>query len=301
MEKMIYILLGTLLLLSANSAQSATPVKTKVSSDKINTLKTRCTKDQSNNACYELGQKYVQQQKPVPALYYWRNSLIILYKMQDNERNKKTRKLIENKINNLFEINNNKYSRQQKMCLCLQMLPWTLSSNIISNKNNTIDQNLEAIIGNFKSILVNSSVGLGLQVDYSFQTFTNSIGRLFNSGNDGHILTLMYLLGQAFRPKDIQEGMAFMIEDASYWSFTKNMFGHRTPMAQYGIALELIDLIKKNQIKNPLLKKIVTQFLQGNTAAAAKLLLSDQQVIFQALDMYKKIRIDSCQLPEKLL
>ena len=219
--------------------------------------------------------------------------------MQDNAKNKKIKKLIENKINNLFVKNNTKYTRQQKMCLCLQMLPWTLSSNIISNKNNTIDQNLEAIIGNFKLILANSS--LGFQFDYSFQTFTNSIGRLFNSGNDGHILTLMYLLGQAFHPNDIQEGMAFMIEDASYWSFNKDLLGRRTPMAQYGIALEIIDLIKKNQIKNPLLKKIVTQFLQGNTAAAAKLLLSDQEVIFQALDMYKKIRIDSCQLPAKLL
>jgi len=57
MKRMIYILIGMLLLSSANSAQSAVPRKSpKVSSDKINTLKTRCNKD-SYNACYELGNK----------------------------------------------------------------------------------------------------------------------------------------------------------------------------------------------------------------------------------------------------
>lgn len=253
--------------------------------------------DQDNSAaCYDLGNTYYPD-KSALALYYWRKALAVAKK----NKNEKNMNKYTDKIIKVFDHDALNLPREEQMCLVVQLLPWSLRSSVISVKTNTIDKNIEAEIGNLKSILVNSNIGLGVQVDYSFQTFVNAIRQLYNNGNIGHAITWMYLLGEAYAPDNPQEGMVAMLKNAAGWTFSKGLLDDRNAMAQYGTALQAIDLIKNNKIKNPLLKKIISALITGSVEKVGELLYSDQKIMMQAVDTYKKIRIDSCQLPAQLL
>ena len=302
MKKIIILTSSILIAASIAIAQPQVRAVTKMTE-----LKISCNKDQTkvaSAACDQLGDVYFQgkfnaQKNTTLALYYWRKSLETRYDLKD-DKGKATKKT-ENKISRLFNITALDLSRQKQMCLCIQMLPYAINSDVFSKKTNTIDQNIEAQIGNYKSILSNSNIGLGVQVDYSLQTFINSIGSIYNHGNIAHAITWLYLLGQAMQPGDPMQGMVTELNDAAKWTFSRDLFNNRNAMAQYGAALQVIDLIQHNKIKNQLFKKIIAKLMTGDPGAAATLLLSDKSTMIAAVNVYKKIRIDKCGLPAELL
>jgi len=186
---------------------------------------------------------------------------------------------------------------RDKTCLTAALLPWSLHSGYISDPNNTLDRNLANQLGNFRSIIQSSNMGLGLETSYSFQTLTNSIRLIYTNGKDIHVIMLLYYLGKVLDPANPGQGMLQAFQTASRWNYHKGLFGNREEIPQYGTSLMIIDLIKSNKL-TPLTKKIVSAFMTGNGSEAVNIMFSDQKEVEIAFNLYNDVIIKNyCNFP----
>ncbi len=172
-------------------------------------------------------------------------------------------------------------------------------TNIICNKTNTIDTNIEAKYGDLRHVIGSVSLGVGVETTKSMQTFCNTItdSMSFPTAYVGR--SLLFITGKAIKQVWHANDKKYTIRDGTMemlnrlYDYTHGTgFFNKDPLPQYAFMTMFFDIMQASRENHrPLpedFKKLMAAYIKASRKAAVNVITSKEA--FNGADMVR----DAC-------